>query len=126
MTLLKKIGDFIVRGIQILAGFSPIAQAALPNQTGIIQTVSQDLAQVANIIVTAEAMGTALGQPGSMKLVMATPMVAQIILQSSILAGHKVANGPLFTAGAQKIADGMADVLNSLHEDGVTATNMAA
>jgi hypothetical protein len=44
---------------------------------------------------------------------MAAPLIAQAILQSSLMAGHTLADPVLFKQGATKIADGLADVLNA-------------
>ena len=116
MKFLTKLGQILLKGIEIYAGFAPIAQASFPGIAGPIATVSNDLSQIANIIVQVEAMGQALQLPGVNKLIAAVPSVEQIILQSTLLVNHKIANPELFKAGATKIADGMADVLNSLHD----------
>ena len=123
MTFLKALGLAIIKGAQIVSGLAPMVRTALPNQTGLIDTVSADLAEIAKVVVTVEAIGQALHQPGTAKLTAASPLVAQIVLRSSVLSGKKIANEGLFAQGAQKIADGMADVLNSLHEDGVKIEN---
>lgn len=117
MPFLKKLGGIIVKGLQIVAQFEGVATAIEPKSGAIIQTVSADLAKIANIITEVEAIGQALNLPGPQKLTASAPAVAQVILQSSILAHHKIENATLFQQGAQKIADGMADVLNSLKDD---------
>lgn len=114
MNFLAKLGGIILKVTEIVTGFSPILQTVLPGQKDTIQLVSRDLVEIANIITQVEAFGQVLGTPGADKLKAATPLVAQIILQSSILANHSIANPALFKQGTQKIADGMADVLNSL------------
>ena len=119
MTFLRQLGLAILKGAQIVSGIAPIARTVLPNQAGFIETVSADLAQVAEVVTAVEAIGQALKQPGPAKLSAASPLVAQVILRSSVLAGKKIANEALFAQGAQKMADGMADVLNSVHADGV-------
>lgn len=121
MTLLQKIGSFILKGIEIVSGLLPIATTTT-NQ-GVVATVSADLAQVANIIVAAEAAGQAIQASGAQMLTMAAPQVAQVILSSAILANHKISNQALFTTGCQSIASGMADVLNSLDPSSVTVTS---
>lgn len=123
MTLLSKIGAEILKGIAIVSGLIPVAEMASPSNAGVIQVVSQDLTQVANIITSVEAAGQAVNLPGPQKLQMAAPQVAQVILQSAMLVNHKISNPALFTQGSTKIADGMADVLNSLNPDGITITN---
>lgn len=123
MGLLKKIGIILLKASEVIAGFAPIASMAYPNQAGTIQTISNDSAQIANIIQQVEAVGQTLSLPGAQKLQAATPLVAQIILQSSVLANHKIANPDLFKQGSQKVADGWADILNSLNESGISTTD---
>ena len=120
LTFLKKAGQIILQGAQIFTGFAPMISAAYPKSSGTITTISKDLAQVSDAIVQAEAFGQALGLPGTDKLRAAAPAVCQIILDSSIVAGKQVANPTLFQQGATKVADGMADILNSLHPDDAT------
>lgn len=117
MTWLKKIGG-IVKQIGVYAGLiAPTASLIFPGSKEKIDVVSHDLAELANIVVTVEAIGQTAGLPGPEKLKMAAPLVANAIVQSALLAGKKIENPELFAAGSQKIADGMADVLNSLKAD---------
>lgn len=109
------VGQILLKGTAVWLGFAPTAAAAFPGQAGTIQTVSKDLAQIADIIAQVEAAGQALQLPGPQKLEMATPMVAQIIIASAIMANHQIADPVLFKQGCGKIAGGFADVLNSLH-----------
>lgn len=121
MTLLSKIGSILLKVTQIVIGLSPL----IPDtQKGAYQIISRDLEQISSIIIQAELFGQALGLKGPDKLTAATPAVAQIILQSSILANHKIANQELFKQGCNKIANGMADVMNSLN-DSVDTVNKA-
>ncbi len=76
---------------------------------------------MAGIIQQIEIIGQKMQTPGAQKLQMAAPLVAQVILQSSVLANHKIANSDLFQQGCTKVADGWADILNSLNESGVNA-----
>jgi hypothetical protein len=117
MTFLSKLGAALLKGIGIVSGLLPIVSQAFPG--GVINTVSKDLSQIAEIITSVEAAGQALQLAGDKKLEAAAPLVAQVILQSSMLVNNKIKDPALFMAGCTKIASGMADVLNSLHEDGV-------
>jgi hypothetical protein len=119
MTFLKKLGEVVLKVTGIVTGFGPGLAAIIPGTKDdvIIQKVSIDLAEIAQIIQQAEVFGQALGLPGAQKLQAAAPAVAQIILQSSILAKHELANPVLFQQGCTKVADGMADVLNSLKDN---------
>ena len=115
MNFLARIGGIILKVTEVVTGFAPILETALPGQKANIQVVSKDLAQIANIITEVEAIGQVLSIPGVDKLKSAAPLVAQTILQSSILVNHTINDSVLFKQGCTKIADGMADVLNSLH-----------
>lgn len=118
MKFLTKLGQILLKATEIVTGFGPLASALIPGTKDdkIIQVISTDLAQISQIIGQVELFGQALGIAGPDKLKAAAPAVAQIILQSSILAQHKIADPVLFQQGATKIADGMADVLNSLQD----------
>jgi hypothetical protein len=119
MTFLKKLGAILLEATKIVTGFGPLASALIPGTKDdkIIQVVSSDLVQIAGIVTQVEVFGQALSIAGADKLKAAAPAVAQIILQSSLLANHKIANAPLFQTGCTKIADGMADVLNALKDN---------
>jgi hypothetical protein len=116
MTFLSKLGSIILKATEVIMGFGPLVSMTVPATAGAVTVITNDLQQIAGIITSVEAAGQALQIAGPQKLIAATPLVAQAILQSSLLANHKIANEVLFKQGAQKIADGMADVLNSLHD----------
>lgn len=122
MTFLKKLGQIIVKGIGIATGLLPIVQVALPQSEGTLQVVSRDLSEIGQIIVAVEAMGASLGLAGPDKLHAAAPQVVQILLQSALLANKPIANPQLLSQGAQKISDGMVDVLNAVHESAAVET----
>lgn len=96
-----------------------IPQAGQGKLAKVQATVQNDLSVFAGIIADVDAIGAFSNLKGAEKLKAATPLVARAILSTALLANHKVENEALFAAGAQKIADGTADVLNSLHSDGV-------
>jgi hypothetical protein len=116
MKFLTKLGQVLLQATSIVTGFAPLAKIALPGQSDKIDVISQDLAEIAQAVATMEAIGQALNLPGPQKLQGITPLVAQIILRSALVANHKVANATLFQQGATKIGDGMADILNSLED----------
>lgn len=121
---LSTFGKIAINAAGIVSGIGPIFAASIPKSAGPIGTVISDLAQVAGVIQTIEVAAQAASAPipGAEKLKMATPLVAQAILQSSLLAGHKIANPTLFQQGSQKIADGMADIVNAIDEGSVKIT----
>ena len=115
MTFLKKLGLILLKATELIAGFGPIT---FPNNKGAVQTLVTDLSQIAQMVVTVEGIGASLNIPGNQKLQAISPLVAQLILQANFMDGQKIKNENLFRDGAQHIAQGMAEVLNSLHEDG--------
>lgn len=114
MSWLKKAGSILLKATEVLTGIGPLLP---PQYQHAQQVIVSDLKSIETIIVQVEAFGQVLGIAGPDKLKAAAPLVAQMILQSSIVAGRKIDNPALFQQGASKIADGMADVLNSLKPD---------
>lgn len=116
MTWLKKIGSVIVKAAELAGLFQPLITGVVSNPQGqqYIRAVSDDLTKIAGAVTTAETMGQALSLPGTQKLQAATPLVVQILLDADFITGQHIDNQTLFQQGAGKIADGMADVLNSL------------
>lgn len=115
MTFLKKLGSILLQASAIVTGFAPMFQQS--SQAGAIQVVSKDLAELAQIVVQVETVGQALNQAGPAKFAAAAPLVAQVILSSSVLAGRKIHDQALFLRGCGAVGGGMADILNSLHDD---------
>lgn len=111
--LLKDIGAAIIKGIGYVAKFEGLLPASI-SSSAVVAKVESEIAQLGDVIVNVEAMGQALSIAGPDKLKAAAPLVAQIILKSSIMVGHSIDNQQLFTQGSAKLADGMADILNSL------------
>lgn len=121
MTFLSKLGKIIATVSEIFLGFAPILSKAVPQVGGVVQTISKDFADVGNIVAQVEAIGQLKGLAGPDRAKLAGPLVAQIILSSTLVAGKKIANPDLFNQGCVNISGGVADVLNSLHEDAVSA-----
>ena len=119
MKWLTLVGKYALVGLNLLTGFGPMIGQMIPGDKDdkIIAKSTDTLIQVSTVIQMVEAIGQAAStpMPGAEKLKVATPLVAQIILASSMLAQHKIADETLFRAGCEKIASGMADVLNSIH-----------
>lgn len=114
MGFLKKLGNILLKITQVVTGVGPI----LGGKAGAVDTVIDKLTQIGEVVTLVEAFGQAVSQPlpGIEKLKGVTPVVAQIILTSSLVAGRKIADPVKFEAGAQQIAAGVADVLNSLED----------
>lgn len=129
MNFLKKFGQLVANIAGVVAGIGPIFAAAIPGKAGqAIQTGINDFEQVAGVVQTVETVFTTINGPdaktGPEKLLAATPLVAQVILQSSALAGKKIADPTLFQSGCAKVAGGFADILNSIHPDAVQAVQV--
>lgn len=124
MTFLKKLGGAVLKGVAIVGGITPIISAANPQAGRIVDTATGDLTQIAGVIGQIEAAGQALGLDGIHKLIAAGPLVAQAVASSSLMLGKKIDDVPLFKRGCDKMADGMADILNSFHENGVQTDSL--
>src|SRR5579862_4153702 len=125
MTFLQKLGSILATGVRIAAeaaGIAPLVApflgSAAPKVENAIATGATDLTQVGQVVVSAEALLQGPGS-GASKLAAATPLVQSIVQTSQLVDGKKIAYPTLFTQGCSKITSGVADVLNSLHEDAV-------
>jgi hypothetical protein len=123
-TFLSRLGKVLATVVNIAsvaAGIGPMLQGFLGSNTkvgAVVGTAVNDLTAIGQTVLSAEAMIQAPGS-GVQKLAAATPLVAQIVQTSELVAGHKIANEALFIQGSQKITSGVADILNSLHPDSV-------
>lgn len=128
MKFLSKLAQYFAKGLQILGIFQPVVQQVVGSGSAaqIIQTVSQDITQIANAVIDAEQVGVALQLKGPDKLRAAAPHVADIILRSTLLVNHSIANAQLFNQGVNEVAGGFADILNSLHADGIQVQSKLA
>jgi hypothetical protein len=126
MKFLSKVAEYLQQGLRVLGIFAPTVEELAPQTTGTIQTISKDLTEIFDAIVDAERIGVALSLKGPDKLKAAIPAVSDIILQSAALSNHKIQNIDLYNQGVAKVAGGAADIVNSLHTDGITVTNKQA
>lgn len=121
MGWLKKAGLIIGQVTAAVVGLGPLITAFTPTKKDddAMPIIADTLNQLAGIVTTVEAMAGALTMPlpGDQKLLMATPLVAQVILQSSLMARHKIDDPIKFKAGCAAIASGIADVMSSLKDD---------
>lgn len=119
MTFLNKFGRVvgeIGKVVAGVAGIMPIVEKIDPAHAPVYQTVSKDLEQIGGIVLTLESVGSTLGLPGAQKLQATAPLIGQVVLQSSMLAGRKIKDPALFQRGCTKLGDGMADILNSVED----------
>lgn len=117
MKFLTKVWQVSQKVGQLVGLFAQPIQQVSPAAGVIVGRVLDTSEKFTSIIKQVEISGQALSVPGPSKLLMAAPNIEQAILESAAIAGRKIANPTLFKQGATKIADGWADVLNSLHED---------
>jgi hypothetical protein len=116
MTFLKKLGSALAQGIALATGMWPLVSKFFGAGTAASQTanaVVNDLTAIGQVVVQAEAMFQGTGT-GPSKLAAATPLVANIIKTSELVAGHKISNEAAFTAACQAITSDVANLLNSL------------
>lgn len=125
MSFLKKLGQIIATGIEIITGIGPILSAAIPGSSGVIGKVANDLQSIAQIVIQAEAMGAALGLSGADKLRAATGPVVQILMQSELIAGHPVTDAAALTTAAQNIINGVVAALNAINANAIKTQPIA-
>lgn len=120
---LKKVGEIAAKGAIAVSGaerFLPVIRAFLPKGAqDELQVIEDTLPKIAKAIEDAEIIGAALQLPGTQKLTAAAPLVGQVLLKSPMFRGKKVQDQALFLRACTKIADGIADLLNSFGADEV-------
>jgi hypothetical protein len=122
VSALKKIGQVVLKGLQIVEGIVPVVEAAAPG-LATNSTFENIMAAITDVETGSAALQSALSQPGltsQQKLVMATAIVAQEL--STALAGKKIANPALFQQGAQEITQGAVDIYNSIEDSAIVTT----
>ena len=124
MTFLKKLGQIIATGIELLTGLGPILSASLPSVAGPLQVVSKDLMAVANVVIQVEAIGASLGLVGADKLRAATGPVVQILMQSELLLGKPITDAAALNTAAQSMINAVVAMLNAIHPSAATATSV--
>lgn len=119
MTFLKKLGSVLATVTGLFMGFAPLLTKQYPQTGEVVTTVSKDLAAIGDGVAQIEAIGQLQGLSGEQKAKALGPIVAQIVLSSSLVAGKKIADPALFQQACTNLGGDVADILNSLHEDGV-------
>lgn len=121
MTFLKKLGSVLAQGIALATGMWPLVSRFFGSNTAAANTattVVNDLTQVGQIVVQAEAMFQGAGT-GPSKLAAAAPLVANVIKTSELVSGHKISDEAGFTKACQEITSAVADLLNSLDSSAI-------
>jgi hypothetical protein len=119
MTFLKKLGLGLAKAKQAIAIIRPFLGLLKDGERigAGVDRVDDTLGQVAGVVVTVEGIGAALKLDGAQKLSAASPMVTQLILQSSLVSGRKIADEAKFAEGVAKVTAGVVDILNSISAD---------
>lgn len=119
LTFLSKLGSLLAKGLAVATGVWPLVSGLFGSSTKVQQavpTVINDLTSIGQIVVQTEAIIQTPGS-GASKLAAATPLVANIVKTSEMLAGHSIANETLFITACQNLTSAVADILNSLSPD---------
>jgi hypothetical protein len=120
MTFLKKLGGIAVKIGQFAPYVGPIIKGFLPTAAAEKFDRAMDwLSDGIDVVVGVEAIGQTLGLAGTQKLTAATPLIADMLVRHPFFTGKKIKDPVLFKAGAEKLAGGLADILNSLDEGSV-------
>jgi hypothetical protein len=121
MSFLKKLDQVALQIGATAIGVGPLIAPLFGSKgdqtTGVINTASNDLTLIAQVVVQIE---TALqGQTGADKRKAAIALIGPIIKTSQMVSGKKIADPVLLETGIGQITDGVVAVLNSIHEESV-------
>src|SRR5689334_17137471 len=121
MNFLKKLGQILASAALYGVGAGPIAERFLGSgkASAIVSTAVNDLTQIAALVTQAEAMLQNTAGPDRMKAVL--PLITNVIKTSEVVSGKKIANETQFNQGCQEVAQGVFDILSSIHEDSAKA-----
>lgn len=104
-----------MKGAALAAGVYPLVQPLLGSKAGqTVGTVVNDLNLIAGQVSTIEVALN--GKTGAEKFQALLPLVAQIIRTSELVSGKEIADEAKFQQGVQEVAQGVVDILNSIHE----------
>lgn len=126
MTFLKKLGQIILKGGQIVLGFAPLIEQGA-SLAGVAPAGIDHLSALFKTITDVEVFGTSLGLPGADKVRAAAPNVEQIVLDFLTAKGLKVdaTQQAKLTAACTALGGNLADILNTVHPDSLVATSAA-
>lgn len=122
MTFLKKLGQILAAGLQIVGQFFPILQPFLGSSAAAqkVTTGVNDFTQIGQVVLQIE---TAMqGATGTAKLAAVVPLISQIVKTSELVANHPVANQSEFIGSIQDLANAMVRLLNSLGSSHINTT----
>jgi len=118
LNFLAKAGQIILKIIGVATGLVPLLQPILPAHAAEeAAKVSDDLTKVGSVVITAEQMFAAAFGPdaktGSQKLAAAVPFISQIIQQSELVVGKKIADEDRYTKAITALTSAVAEILSS-------------
>lgn len=116
-SFLKKLGQIIVNVAGVAVGVGPLIVPFLGSgkAPAIAGSAINDLTSIGSLVVQIEAAFAAVpGSTGAQKLQAATPLVANIVKTSELVAGKKIANEALFTQACVEYTQATVDLLNSI------------
>ncbi len=116
VSFLKSFGLAVARVLGVVSGITPVIESAAPVTRPVLDKLTQIGAMVMQVEAVFAAISDPAGKTGSQKLKAATPLVAQVIQSSELVAGKKIKDEQAFTAAVTTITSGVADLLNSLGE----------
>lgn len=122
MSFLKKLGQVLAIGTQMITGFMPVAQPLLGRNNKLEQVatkITDTLTLIGTAVVTVEAAFNGIANSGAQKLTAAINLIGPLIRTSELVAGKEIADENLFQKGVNGVAQGVVDILNSLKGDGV-------
>lgn len=133
LSFLKKVGQAAVSMGAAVTGLGPMLPifedligVASPTAARAVDTAVVDIKTLSEIVLKLQAAGAVAGIDGPTKLKMATPLVAQAILQSMALSKHGISDPEKFQLACQEYAQATVDFLDSLKGDHVQVVSAVA
>jgi len=123
---LEKLGKVLAAGVPIAEELFPavapflnlaLPASAQPKAQAVEATVSSELALMAQSVTQVETIVNVAGMPtlsGAQKAAAAAPAILQVLENSVMMTGKKIANPAAASTAAATIAGGLADYLNAL------------
>ena len=124
MSFLKRLGEVLAKSAATLIGIGPIITPLFGSHGdkagAVFGAVLNDLTAIGSVIVQMEV--ALAGQAGATKFAAAVKLIGPILRTSSLVSGKKIADEVMFQKGVEEIAQGVVDILNSIHQDAVKTT----
>ncbi len=115
MSLLKRIGSIVAKGLTIATGVSPVIIREIPGAAGVVSALNDGLGEISKVVTDVEAVAQALGTlNGADKLKAAMPLVLQVVMNSGLLEGKVIIDPALFNDGIKDLTNGVVKILNSI------------